>query len=222
MKESTASFLSNVLSVVLGIVITFTIQGVINRSQDRKDVRSALQLVRTELTANRDDILFMRDYLEQEQASARYLLEHKTDLDDCPVDSVVYHSGIIFADASISMSQDALELLKNSSLFQKIGNNGLSMKIIRAYDSCGTIADALNRQNGTLIDRFENSVNEQTAGQFASSGSIDVRKYVKTDYGLYVLRRLATRTGLDIIADVSDIQEALDAVDAFLGKKRSS
>ena len=221
MKESVASFLSNVLSVVLGIVITFSIQGMIDRSRDRKEVRSALQLVRTELQANVDDISVMCDYLWQEKASAEYILQHRVENDSCPSDSISYHSGIIFAEASISVSQDALELLKNSSLFQKIGSNDLSMKIIRAYDSCGTIVAALNSHLDTRNSQFEGSVNEETAGKFASTGGIDIRDFIKTDYGLYVIRRLASLYGIESISDTSDITDALDAIDAFLGKRFS-
>ena len=133
MKESVASFLSNVLSVILGIVITFTVQGIINRSNEKREVRSALNLVRTELVSNAEDIGEMSDYLKQELRSAEYFLSHLEDLDACPPDSVSYHSGIIFADASITLSDDALELLKMSSLFQRIGDIGLAMKIIRGY-----------------------------------------------------------------------------------------
>lgn len=222
MKESTASFLSNVLSVVLGIVITFTIQGMIDRSQEKKDVRSALQLVRTELLTNIDDIGVMCDYLAQERTAAAYILEHRGDLDRCPADSVNFHSGIIFADASISVSQDALELLKSSSLFQKIGNNALSMKIIRAYDDCGTIAAALNKHLDTRNNLFEHSVNEKTARQFASAGSIDIRDYVKTDYGLYAISHLTTQADIGGSIDVTDIREAVEAIDSYLGKRSPS
>lgn len=218
-KESIAGFLSNVLSVVLGIIITFSIQGMIDRSRDKKEVRSALQLVRTELQANVDDISVMSDYLQQEKASAGYILEHREDIDRCPFDSISFHTGIIFADATISVSHDALELLKNSSLFQKIGNNDLSMKIIRAYDSCGTIVESMNNHLGVKESQFESAVNEETAGKYASTGGIDVRSFIKTDYGQYVIRRLANRTGLESFTDTSDIQEAVEAIDAFLGKK---
>ena len=59
MKESVSSFLSNVLSVILGIVITFTVQGIINRTNEKREVRSALDLVRSELVTNAEDIAIM-------------------------------------------------------------------------------------------------------------------------------------------------------------------
>ena len=63
MKESVKTFLKDLLAVVLGIFITFTIQGLINRSADKKDVRSSLELVRSELVRNIDDISVMKDHL---------------------------------------------------------------------------------------------------------------------------------------------------------------
>ena len=220
MKESAASFLSNVLSVILGIVITFTVQGMIDRARERHEVRAALNLVRTELATNATDVAEMTDYLRQERVSANYFLKNLKALEQCPNDSVRFHSGIIFADATITLSDDALELLKMSSLFQKIGDNDLAMKIIRAYDTCDNIAANLNRHVSQRNERFEESVNEKTAGQFATSGSIDLERYLKTPYGQYAIRWLTTQGDLDIMTDVSDLGAAIDAIDGYLQGRR--
>lgn len=220
MKESVASFLSNVLSVILGIVITFTVQGMIDRARERHEVRAALNLVRTELATNATDVAEMTDYLRQERVSANYFLKNLKTLEQCPNDSVRFHSGIIFADATITLSDDALELLKMSSLFQKIGDNDLAMKIIRAYDTCDNIAANLNRHVSQRNERFEESVNEKTAGQFATSGSIDLERYLKTPYGQYAIRWLTTQGDLNIMTDVSDLGAAIDAIDGYLQGRR--
>lgn len=220
MKEPVASFLSNVLSVILGIVITFTVQGMIDRARERHEVRAALNLVRTELATNATDVAEMTDYLRQERVSANYFLKNLKTLEHCPNDSVRFHSGIIFADATITLSDDALELLKMSSLFQKIGDNDLAMKIIRAYDTCDNIAANLNRHVSQRNERFEESVNEKTAGQFATSGSIDLERYLKTPYGQYAIRWLTTQGDLDIMTDVSDLGAAIDAIDGYLQGRR--
>ena len=193
MKETTVNFFLNVLSVILGIVITFTIQGMIDRAGDKKEVRSALELVRSELSTNLGDISIMTDYLAQERQSADYFRRHEKDLSRCPADSVQYHSGILFAEASITASNDALELLKMSSLFQKVGNNALSMRIIRAYDCCASIVPNLNRHISTRNTRFE------------EVGRIDVKW-------------LSAQADPALFADVSDIEEAIAAIDAYLKK----
>ena len=70
MRDRIITFISDLLSVILGIIITFTIQGRVDHSSDKKEVRSALELVRTELQTNMDDIGIMADYLIQEGRSA--------------------------------------------------------------------------------------------------------------------------------------------------------
>jgi hypothetical protein len=216
LKDTILDFFVKMLSVVLGIVITFSVQGIINRAQNRKNVRSGLELVRTELTANIDDIRTMTEYLDEERASARYLFSHRNELDRCPADSVNYHAGVIFADASITLSRDALDLLTVSTLFPKIGNNQLSMKIIRAYDTCLSTASNLNQYIALRNDRFERAVNENTAGRYAQGGQLDIVRFLKTDYGAYTVQWLANQTDPAILTDVSDVEDALSAIDAYL------
>ena len=150
MKQSWASFLSEMLAVILGIVITFTVQGMIDRSRDRREVRKALELVRTELVSNREDVAVLKEYLDQEIQSAIYLdqnaalVKNLDRLDSLTEATVKYHLGMVGADVSIAFPHDALELLKMSSLFQKIGDNALSMKIIRAYDCCAQMATSID------------------------------------------------------------------------------
>lgn len=138
-------FLNRLLPVVTGIAITFTVQGIVNRSHDRKSVKSAMELVRTELKSNLDDIDHLTDFMKQEVISAQYLSDHQHDLASCPADIVKYHKGQVNAYVSLALSQNALELLKMSSLFPKVGDNDLSMEIIRAYDACELLQADINR-----------------------------------------------------------------------------
>ena len=138
-------FLNRLLPVVAGIAITFTVQGIVNRAHDRKSVQSALELVRTELSSNLKDIDQLNDYMKQEVVSSKFLSDHQNDLASCPDDIVIYHKGQVNAYVSLALSQNALELLKMSSLFPKVGDNELSMEIIRAYDACELLQTDINR-----------------------------------------------------------------------------
>ena len=189
MKELILNFFSNLLAVILGIVITFAVQGVINYGQDRKDVRSALELVRSELATNLEDIVDLDEYFDDTQASARYLAAHEKDLAKCPEDSVLLHTGIVYADVSVALSHDALELLKMSTLFPKIGDNNLSMKIIRAYDACDLTVSNVAR----YLTRRDNHRSE-------------------------VARWLIDQPIPEEYMDTGDIQDAIDAIDTFLRK----
>ena len=151
MSDAWKSFFSELVAVILGIVITFAGQGAIDRAHNRKEVRSALQLVRTELISNRQDIADLRETLDQVQQSAQYLndnpelLKNVHHLDSVTLSTVTYHQGMVYAEVSVTLPHDALELLKTSSIFQKIGDNTLSMKIIRAYDTCQNIVESIDR-----------------------------------------------------------------------------
>ena len=189
MKELILGFFSNLVAVILGIVITFAVQGMINRAQDRKDVRSALELVRSELATNLEDIGMLDEFLDDTQVSARYLAAHEKDLAKCPEDSVLLHTGIVYADVSVALSHDALELLKMSTLFPKIGDNNLSMKIIRAYDACDLTVSNVAR----YLTRRDNHRSE-------------------------VARWLIDQPIPEEYMDTGDIQDAIDAIDTFLRK----
>lgn len=220
LKEIIINFFISFSSIFLGMLFTFAGQGMIDRAADRKDVRSALELVRSELLANIDDIGIMSDYIKDENRSAAYFLQHRNDLNKCPDDSVSYHSGIIFADASITLSHDALELLKMSSLFQKLGDSKLSMDIIRAYDTCESIVTNLNKHISDRNAQFDRSINEKTVAQYASLGSIDIRKFIKTAYGLYTLRWMTLQAAPTVYTDVTDVETAVKAIDQYLLHKR--
>ena len=144
-------FLNRLLPVVAGIAITISVQGIVNRAHDRKSVQSALELVRTELSSNLNDIDQLTDYMKQEVVSAKYLSDHQDDLDSCPADIVKYHQGQVNAYVSIALSRNALELLKMSSLFSKMGDNDLSMEIIRAYEVCELLQSEINSYYSTPI-----------------------------------------------------------------------
>jgi hypothetical protein len=196
-KEWFKDFLNRLLPVVTGIAITFTVQGMVNRAHDRKAVRSAMELVRTELTSNLEDITHMNDYLKEEQSSAKYLVDHKDILDTCPAEIVRYHKGIVNAYVHLVLSDDALELLKMSSLFPKIGDNPLSMKIISAYDTC---------------ELMEEEINGHFKARDAHIGSVTSRNDHTDEISAWVL----DNDPLLFTTDVLDIEEAINAIDNFL------
>ncbi|MBQ7072639.1 MAG: hypothetical protein IJM89_04655 [Bacteroidales bacterium] len=216
MNASVKSILLDSISIILGVFITFWIQDLIDQAHDREEVRSALWLVRTELTNNLEDINILNEYLNQENASAKYFLRHRKDIDSCPADSIAYHSGMILAAVNATVSNDALEFLQSSSLFPKIGNSLLSMKIIRAYDSSQLTVDIANKHIEDRNERFEDFINENNVNQIASQGAINIPAFIKTDYGLYSMMWITNQVVTDQTGDISDIKEALTAIDDYL------
>lgn len=215
-KEFFINFFISFFSIFLGMLCTFVGQGMIDRAAARLEVRTALELVRSELASNIEDINTIADYLDQERESANYFLENRMKLDRCPVDSVNFHTGMLFADASITLPHNALELLKMSSIFQKLGDDKLSMDIIRAYDSCEYSVTNYNKFISDRDDKFNQTINEKTIPQFASSGNIDMKKFIRTTYGLYTIRWLTSQITPDKEQFVSDVEKAITSIDEYL------
>jgi hypothetical protein len=215
LKEFAINFNISFWSIFLGMICTFVGQGMIDRKANRQEVHSALELVRNELAANLEDINTFVDYLNDERKAVDYFLVNRTKLDKCPVDSVNYHSSMLFADAYITLSNDALELLKVSSLFQKIGNNQLSMDIIRAYDSCEYAVVNFNKFISDRDEQFKKTINEKSVSLFASTGNIDIKKFIKTTYGLYTIRWMSTQASPDT-SYINDLEKAIKSIDGYL------
>ena len=215
-KDFFINFNISFWSIFLGMVCTFIGQGMIDRKADREEVRSSLELVRSELATNLKDIKEIAEYIKDERKSALYFLDNRSKIDKCPADSIYYHTGMLFADASITLSHDALELLKMSAIFQKMGNNQLSMDIIRAYDSCEYSVALYNKYISDRDDKFSQTINEKSVQQFASTGSIDMKKFIKNPYGLYTVRWISKQVAPDTELFVNDIDKAIKAIDEYL------
>lgn len=221
-KDNFINFVISFLAIFFGMLCTFVGQGIIDRAADRNEVRSALELVRSELASNIEDINTMADYLKQEKKSADYFLENRAKLDKCPIDSVNFHAGMLLADASMTLPHNALELLKMSSLFQKLGDDQLSMDIIRAYDSCEYSVAKYNEFISDRDEKFNQTINENSITQFASSGYIDIKKFINTTNGLYTIRWITTQVTPDKEQFINDVERAISSIDRYLAAGRQS
>lgn len=202
----------------LAVIVSFLIHGVANKEADRKDIRYALETVRTELVSNAEDVRQIYDHLVQERKSAEYLLEHRTGLDKCPADSVTFHGRMIRSDVEVKMSDNASTLLRTSPVSQMIDGNGLLMKIIRAYDTCALIASNQSRRTEARDARFGLFINGQTA--FSPGNATDIHRLIKSEAGLYAVSWITSQPDPSVVADVTDIRDAIDGIDKVLASKR--
>ena len=202
----------------LAVIVSFLIHGVANKEADRKDIRYALETVRTELLSNAEDVRQIHDYLVQERKSAEYLLEHRTGLDKCPADSVTFHGNVIHSDVKVTLSDNASNLLKTSPVSQMIDGNSLLMKIIRAYDTCELIASNQSRRTEARNARFGLFSDGQAA--LSPGSASDIHSFIRTEAGLYAVSWITSQPEPSVVADITDIQDAIDGIDEILACKR--
>ena len=160
-------YLMNFVAVCLGIVITFAGQGIINRHAERNEVKRSLILVKNELQDNISYIEFSDSALALLSEASRFLIKYEDRYAQAPADSMAAYCNVPLTVFEISHAEDALELLKTSSLFTKIKDQNLSLEIIHTY---GAIADEMTvvrfyheRKNKYLEDALDGKVKDVLA-----------------------------------------------------------
>lgn len=143
-KTTAVGFCLDILTVIIGIAITFWIQGLIDDKKTQADVRSALELVADELRTCKDDLASCAQTISDESRAAEYFLLNMDRLQQCPQDSVMKYGRRLVSPTVLTLSEEAVDLIKNSSLFQAIDDNGLSISILQAYDICNVLLTVFN------------------------------------------------------------------------------
>jgi len=212
-------FLSNILAVILGIIITFSIQGVLDEKAEKKDVQSALSLVKDELEGCLADMNSCAKLLDEEGRMAALVLEHPDSLKKMPQDSIALYWSTLTQAMILSLPKDALELLENSSLFQKIGDNDLSLKIIKAYDFCNVMTTAFNQ----LEEKKGELMNQATGQEYEKdivneNGNVSITKLSQTPKGHFAFKRLCNNSGDMIRAQSEYIRVAIEGINNYIEK----
>lgn len=126
--------------VILGIVVTFAANDAITNYSQSKEIQSALQLVRTELEMNLEKVRKINSRIAMEQKACSYLLKYAQDFQQASEDTLFLYQNIPFQSRTFSYTKDAIDLLKSSSLFQKIRPKDLTLQIITTYSDLEMVA----------------------------------------------------------------------------------
>lgn len=154
-EQNWAGFALDFLAVVLGIVLTFVGEALITSYNEQEDVKNSLQLVRDELIDNLDNIHSVDSLLNNDALAAEFLIRYMEHYDDAPLDTLYQYCNVPMYIYSFSISSQALELLKNSSIFSKIKDKSLALNIIHAYgnlDEYKQSKDFYFQKKQSLID----------------------------------------------------------------------
>jgi len=207
-------FISNITAVILGIVITFSIQGLLDKRQKQSEVKSALMLVKDELNACKGDLESCADFMDKEAESAKYILKNFDRLHQCPQDTVAEYGTVLLSEMLLTLPDDALELLKTSSLFPAIGDNAMSLKLIRAYDQCNALLQVFNRSEKMKIELFAKAMEQVGTGMDITN--ISLVKLGKSYSGHRAYDIMSAVHGDIIRKGIKDIDTAIDAIEKYL------
>lgn len=217
-KFDWASFFSNILAVVLGIFITFGIQGLIDRRSEKKDVLSALELVKEELVNNKAGLMEVIGIVCSEKEAAEYINSKLGKFSQADADTIVAMNAVLGNDYYFTVTDDALELLKSSSLFQKINDKSLALGIIRAYDYLAANSQAFNTHEKYKTSLYGDISSDRVKKASLSSAGTDFfRIFYSSDEGRYFLKSVIEMSDdYYLRAGIPEIEEAIKDIESRL------
>lgn len=128
-------FVLQLLVVILGIVITFTISNAVAKHAKAKEVEQTMHFIKSEIEMNMQNVQKASSVFQSERRAASYILRYKDSLGSANPDSLVQYAGAPFYSDVFSYTKDAMEILKSASLVQHVKNKELILQIIKAYNS---------------------------------------------------------------------------------------
>ena len=134
-KRRLGDFICNFTAVVLGILLTFAGSNLIEEHKKQKELKDALLLVKNEMLLNRGYMTQMMEREEFEKQGASYLLQPKENIAKAAPDSLEKYGNLPFQTQTFIYINDAMEMLKTSSLMSAIRDKELATQIIKTYNA---------------------------------------------------------------------------------------
>lgn len=214
-------FCLDVFTVIIGIAITFYVQRIIDDKKTEQDLQSALQLVIDELNTNKEDLASCAVTMDNESTAANYFLLNKDNLAKCPRDSVFNYGMRITHPTILTLSQDALDLMKNSLLFQAIEDKNVSLSILRAYDICNVLLDVFNYHESTKNDLVKKVSKIQGFKEGESAAALyDFPKMMRDQDAVETIVTLRMNGGRLILQGLPMIDEAISQIETYLNNRK--
>lgn len=129
--------------VTAGIVVTFVGSDLISNYSTDKEIRSTMNLIVKELESNRAELNTFIEKHENDRLIASYLVDSKFDVSNIAVDTLQKYFSFMSQLSSFRYSTDALDVLKGSSLMQKIDDKDILLSLIKTYQDFQNIQQAV-------------------------------------------------------------------------------
>lgn len=212
-------FTLNSIAIIVSIFITFAIQDMIDDYNMKQDVISGLNLVIEELNTCKDDLEGCAATMDRQAQAAAYFLRNINSLDKCPEDSLFNYGWSLINPSVLTLSKEAVDMIKSTDVFQAINNDELSLSILRAYDICEALQEVFNDSEGLMSGLLAKACKTDEITQIDGWKSVlDFQKMMRDEDVRAVLVQVCMASGKTITRGFPFIDEALDKIDEYLAK----
>lgn len=159
--------------VVVGILITFKGTDIVNSSQEKKELRHMLEMVREELLTNIAILDYMQGYNMEESRGMGIFAEYADKLRAMPTDSLEKHMSILGRSSTTVFSKTAMEVFKNSSAPLTMRNKSLLQFLYLCYESLDDYSknnDSYYLEKRRIANDFLYSLDKRTLAKLTEEG----------------------------------------------------
>ena len=141
-----SGFLTNLLGVILGILLTFGGNALWQQREEKKKTKEMLILVRNELATNKGWFKGQKKAMRDDSYVYKRVLEIKSDWNSIPRDTLDYY---VFRMAYLQFEQltfSAWQIFQNSEMIQKMTDKELVIRLADCYFWIKKIEDFLMKE----------------------------------------------------------------------------
>jgi hypothetical protein len=146
-KLITEEFYRDLISVIIGIIVTFGGSALIQRCSEHKETRHALSMVRDELSGNLDMIELQKKRLAHEKRGSMAMLPYLHDPHDMPADSLDKYLDILSRSHYFALPDNSFAMLKSSQQIEKIGNKEMLRDLFSIYANMEHFQSSIHSHN---------------------------------------------------------------------------
>jgi hypothetical protein len=126
-------FLTGFFGVVLGIILTFGVNFLWRRREEKKRTKDMLILVRNELVTNKEGFKLQEEFIKKDSIVYQKILEAKDDLSSIPADVLKdYHLQIQSINVG-PLKTTAWQIFQNSEMIQKMTDKEMVIRLTDCY-----------------------------------------------------------------------------------------
>ena len=135
MKDKTIwiGFLTNLLGVVLGIILTFGVNALWQQHEEKKKTREMLILVRNELENNREWFKTQERIMREDSYVYKKILDLNGDYSSVPIDTIRELVAQTIALQFSQLTTSAWQIFQNSEMIQKMTDKELVIRLTDCY-----------------------------------------------------------------------------------------
>lgn len=153
-RWKTGDFFRQLATVIIGILITFGGGSLIQRRAEKKQTNHLLSLVRDELRLNLEETRSVMDTLRKEMKAAQVFNAYMDIPDRLPADTLTKHQKFFTHTVYLNLSDNAFEVLKNSSQIRSTRNKDLLLDIFTIYDRLYMLSNGVNEYSELKNNRI--------------------------------------------------------------------